>query len=94
MIVGKWDGCYSEGADFVTIGFCIDEIAVDPVVNANVTTKTRLVTGYRKDPGNSATQAGLRAFECLVHSLDFLLIKEDGGSRQWTTPPAFTECSF
>ena len=30
------------------IGFCIDEITIDPVVNANGTTKTRLVTGYKK----------------------------------------------
>ena len=30
MIVGKCDGGYSESADFVTSGFCIGEIAVDP----------------------------------------------------------------
>ena len=95
MILGKWDGGYSEGSDFVTIGFCMDETAVDPVVSANGTTKTRLVSGFATFPGNSQIQVELRAFECFIHSLDVLLTEEDGGSKQWTTPPlAFTECSF
>lgn len=95
FIVGKWDGGYIEGKDTVTIGFCVDEIEIeDNDASRKGKTIGRVVSGYGRCPGNSAIKAELCAFDCLIHTLDFLFSKTNGKYVQWSAPPAFSERLF
>ena len=70
----------------------MDEIEVaDDDDTRHGKTKSRIVTAYGCVAGFNAITAELRAFECLIHTLNFLFTKLIEVNVQWTTPPALRE---
>ena len=91
-IVGRWDGGFKEGDDKVSIGFVVDAVTITEDGDSH--SEERLIHGFGRCVGDSAVKAELRAYETLVHTLDFMFKREIDECTAWCTPPAFTESCF